>query len=100
MQSRATRFWLRFDSGARQGEQIPLAAGVASLGRRPENTIVVNDGSVSGRHAELRVGEAGAELVDLGSTNGTKVKGQKIEQASILPGDSFVLGSVRFTLVT
>jgi hypothetical protein len=95
MQSRETRFWLRFESGARQGEKVLLAAGVTSLGRRPENTIVVNDGSVSGRHAELRVGEEGVELVDLGSTNGTKHKGLKITSVSLAPGDAFLLGAVR-----
>jgi hypothetical protein len=97
MQSRATRFWLRFDSGARQGEQVPLASGVTTLGRRSDNTIVVNDGSVSGRHAELRVGDSGAELVDLGSTNGTKARGQKITSTLLAPGETFVLGAVRFT---
>ncbi len=99
MQSRATRFWLRFETGARQGEQVPLPPGVVTLGRRSDNTIVVVDGSVSGHHAQIQIEESGAVLKDLGSTNGTKVRGQKITTAELAPGDSFLLGALRFTLL-
>ncbi len=99
MQSRETRFWLRFDAGARRGERIPLAPGVVRLGRRSDNTVVVADASVSGRHAELRVEEERVVLTDLGSTNGTKVGGQKVTSVELAHGASFQLGSVRFSLL-
>ncbi len=99
MQSRETRFWLRFDSGARQGERIALSPGIARLGRRSDNTVVVSDASVSGRHAELRIEEARVVLNDLGSTNGTKVGGQKVTSVELAHRDSFQLGSVRFSLL-
>src|SRR5262245_13725735 len=81
MQTRVTRFVLRIESGERQGEQVPLSEGVLQVGRRPECGLVLKDGSVSGKHAEVRVAGEKVEVVDLGSTNGTRVSGEKIEQA-------------------
>jgi hypothetical protein len=98
MQSRQSRFVLRIESGERQGEQIPLAEGVLQVGRKPECGLVLKDGSVSGKHAELRVAGEKVELVDLGSTNGTRVSGEKIEQAFLSHGDALLFGNVRVTL--
>jgi hypothetical protein len=98
MQSRQSRFVLRIESGERQGEQIPLAEGVLQVGRRPECGLVLKDGSVSGKHAELRVSGEKVELVDLGSTNGTRVSGEKVEQAFLSHGDALLFGNVRVTL--
>ena len=98
MQSRETRFVLRIESGDRQGEQVPLQEGTLQIGRRPECGLVLKDGSVSGKHAELRVVGERVEVVDLGSTNGTRVGGQKIEQSSVGHGDSLLFGNVRASL--
>jgi hypothetical protein len=98
MQSQVTRFVLRIESGERQGEQVPLSEGVLQVGRRPECGLVLKDGSVSGKHAELRVAGERVELVDLGSTNGTRVSGTKIEQAFLSHGDALLFGNVRATL--
>ena len=98
MQLRQSRFVLRIESGERQGEQVPLSEGVMQVGRRPECGLVLKDGSVSGKHAELRVAGAKVELVDLGSTNGTRVRGEKIEQATLSHGDALLFGNVRVTL--
>ena len=70
MQSSATRYCLRIETGERQGETMPLHEGTATLGRRSDNTFVLPYGSVSGRHAEIRVASDRVELSDLGSTNG------------------------------
>jgi hypothetical protein len=98
MQSRLTRYVLRIESGERQGEQVPLSEGVLQVGRRPECGLVLKDGSVSGKHAELRVAGERVELVDLGSTNGTRVSGEKIEQALLSHGDALLFGNVRASL--
>ncbi len=97
MQSRETRFYLRIESGDQLGDEVPLQSGATRLGRRPDNTVVLKDGSVSGHHAEVRVSGEEAVLVDLGSTNGTKIGGQKVEQARLAHGDVVLLGNVRFS---
>jgi len=98
MQSRETRFVLRIESGERQGEEVALGEGTLQVGRKPECGLVLKDASVSGKHAELRVSGAKVELVDLGSTNGTKVGGNRIEQAQLSAGDEVVFGNIRARL--
>lgn len=98
MESRVTRFVLRIESGDRKGEQVPLSEGTLTVGRRPEAGLVLADGSVSGKHAELRLQGARLEVVDLGSTNGTRVGGAKIESAWLSHGDALQFGNVRLTV--
>jgi hypothetical protein len=74
--------------GARHEVERP----VLTLGRARECDIVVDDPSVSRRHAELRRGPGGFTLIDLKSTNGTQVNGKPIEQAEVDDGDRIMLG--------
>ncbi len=57
------------------------------IGRAPESDIVLDDGSVSRRHAEL-VWRGGTWVIhDIGSRNGTVLNGRRIERAQLRPGD-------------
>lgn len=98
MQPSEARFFLRFESGDRAGEVLPLEPGVMTLGRRPGNHIVLGHSSVSGRHAELRVDARGIELVDLGSTNGTRVGATRIDRVRLAHGDRMSIGQVELCL--
>ncbi len=98
MHSRDTRFVLLIESGEQQGTRVPLDEGTLLIGRRPECGLALNDGSVSGKHAELRMAGDQVELVDLGSTNGTRVGGHKVERAHLEPGDVVLFGNVRASL--
>jgi hypothetical protein len=98
MQSRETRFVLCIQTGERKGEQFPLVEGTLQVGRRVDCALVLSDGSVSGKHAELRVAAERVELVDLGSTNGTRVAGKRVEQAVLSHGDELHFGNVRALL--
>ena len=67
----------------------------ATIGRLPECSIPVNDANVSRRHAEVRPAGSAFALVDLGSTNGTKVNGVRIEGERVLvDGDIVSVGSI------
>lgn len=98
MQSREPRFVLCIESGDQEGDRVPLSEGTLAVGRRPECGLVLKDGSVSGKHAEIHVAGARVELVDLGSTNGTRVGGQKIERIVLGHGDAILFGNVRASL--
>jgi pSer/pThr/pTyr-binding forkhead associated (FHA) protein len=50
-----------------------LIAGTTSIGRHPENTIVLDDPSVSGHHAEIIGSDGNFTLRDSQSSNGTTV---------------------------
>jgi hypothetical protein len=82
------------------GEHVPLAAEVLTIGRLPECDITLDDANVSRRHAQLRRDGELVYLIDLGSTNGTLVNGVAIRQHLLSPGDLVTIGKtpLRFEL--
>ncbi|MFT7667357.1 MAG: pSer/pThr/pTyr-binding forkhead associated (FHA) protein [Planctomycetota bacterium] len=88
------RFTLRFQNGEREGDTVSITAPRFSLGRRPGNTLQIQDGSVSGKHAEFVVEPGGVTLRDLGSTNSTKVAGEKISESRLAHGDVVSFGNI------
>ena len=72
-----------------------LDAAVVTVGRLDENTLPIDDPSVSSHHAQLTLQGSGAYLLrDLGSTNGTRVNGLRITEATLHPGDQVRFGRV------
>jgi pSer/pThr/pTyr-binding forkhead associated (FHA) protein len=68
-----------------------LAGGELTIGRVPGNGIVIDNAGVSRRHGVIRVKEDKVVLEDLGSANGTFVRGQKIETCELHDGDEIVV---------
>lgn len=68
-----------------------MAAGEATIGRTPNNTIIVDNAGVSRRHAVIRLAGDKAILQDLGSANGTFVRGQKVQEHELQDGDEIVI---------
>ena len=85
-----------------EGKRMVVPASGATLGRSRDCDIVLADPNVSRRHAELLPdGQGGWQVRDLGSTNGVKVNGRKIDApAALESGDRLALGTadVRFVL--
>ena len=79
------------------GHELPLDQGVVVLGRSSGCDVVVDDPNVSRRHAEIRRLGEGYSLVDLGSTNGTEVNGQRVGETSLMNGDVIGVGTTRLT---
>ena len=88
------RYFLRFESGERKGETIPIPANGLTIGRKPGHTLQITDSSVSGNHAEIRVHQGAVVLKDLGSTNGTRVEGQRVSEQRLQPGERLQFGTV------
>lgn len=65
---------------------------------RGDCDLVLSHRSVSRRHAQLEVHDEGVEVVDLGSSNGTFVDGDRILSAKIKAGDEIIFGGVRLRL--
>ena len=74
--------------------EIELTAESMTVGRAGDNAIVIPDESVSSHHGEFAFDGADWTFRDLGSTNGTKVGGQRVEELSLSQTPSFTLGSV------
>jgi DNA-binding winged helix-turn-helix (wHTH) protein len=80
-------------------KQIPLEPGESIIGRDPGACVLIDDSSVSRRHARVIVSDEGATLEDLGSKNGTFLQNTKVE--SVVPlsdGDKLKVGSIALTI--
>jgi pSer/pThr/pTyr-binding forkhead associated (FHA) protein len=78
------------------GESIShdLVEETYTIGRSPENSIRLDDVSVSSRHAELAMVAENCYLKDLGSTNGTLVNGKPATETQLRAGDRIRFGKV------
>ncbi len=79
-----------------QPYRFQLDRRVVSLGRGSDNDIAIDCGSVSVRHAEMLRVDGGYEIRDLGSTNGTKVDGDRRLAIPLKSGATVLLGDVAF----
>lgn len=89
---------LAIAGGPRAGEQLPVLRPVATLGRAAGCDLVIDDDSVSARHARLEWEGGGWRIVDLGSLNGTAVEGVTLAPNAAAPlpfGSTVRLGGVR-----
>jgi hypothetical protein len=74
------------------------AEGAVVVGRSSGCDITLGEPTVSRRHVELRALDGSWMAVDLASTNGTWLLGQRLGRARVLPGDELVLGECPVTL--
>jgi len=85
--------------GGYVGVEFPLKEqGPTTIGRDPANDIVLEDTTVSRRHAQIERQDGDVVLTDLGSSNGTFVNGRRVQQAPLRPGDEVVIGGCTFRL--
>ena len=80
------------------GQRVPLGEFTVTMGRAPENHIVLADPNVSRHHAEVRPAGDGFALADLGSTNGSRLNGARVAEQRLNDGDQVMLGNtlIRF----
>lgn len=77
------------------GDRVPLGEETITVGRLPESTIVLADPNVSRQHAEIRPRGTSYVVVDLGSTNGSRVNGIRITEHELVDGDELMFGNTR-----
>ncbi len=82
--------WLTLPDGRRFALNRPLVR----LGRAPDNDVVIPDSRVSRYHAQIHCRGMRFTLVDLGSTNGTRVNVEPVTERVLQPGDTVYLGGV------
>jgi hypothetical protein len=73
---------------------VPLESGVVNIGRRRDNTLVLDDRRISRQHCQLRFRFGEFVLYDLGSRGGTFVNNERVAECVLKPGDVISLAGV------
>lgn len=78
---------------------IPIQSEL-TIGRKNTNMLVLDDQFVSGKHVRIFIKNTDYMIEDLGSTNGTEVNSNKLEERLILSvGDEIKVGSALFKVI-
>ena len=75
--------------------ELMLPKGRITIGRRPQNDIVLDDPAISGQHAAIVTTDVDVCLEDLNSTNGTQVNGQPVRKHFLQDDDVIELARYR-----
>ncbi|HLF91439.1 MAG TPA: FHA domain-containing protein [Anaerolineales bacterium] len=73
---------------------FPLKKSIITIGRMEDNDLVIREVRISRYHAQLRAEKGQYILIDLKSTGGTSVNGEKITQVALFQGDVISLAGI------
>lgn len=85
--------------GANRGERFLINSPETTIGRSSDNDVVLDDVTVSRKHANIRRAGDRFELIDLGSLNGTYVNNNSIARATLSSGDEVQFGKFHMLFV-
>ena len=91
-------FSIHIIQGFDQGERLEISSKIVRIGRDSNNDLQVHDSEVSRFHAELQPEGDGFKVVDLGSSNGTFLNGERITSAALSSGDRVQLGKTHIVI--
>jgi len=92
---------LMIETGPDTGQGFKMASSTARVGRSPDNDLILRDPATSGHHARLERRGSQYFVVDLGSTNGTLVNGEPVQEKELKHGDKVTIGqnTVKFSIL-
>src|SRR5438034_356401 len=92
---------LNIESGPDAGNNHRAGDAALRVGRSPDNDLILRDPATSGHHARIERRGQQFWIVDLGSTNGTLVNGEPIQEKELNHGDRITVGqnAVSFAIV-
>lgn len=77
------------------GDRFELTESIVTIGRHPDSNLVLGDPNVSRNHAEIRPQGDRYVVVDLGSTNGSRVNGARVDTQVLQDGDELTFGNTK-----
>lgn len=87
---------LVLNAGLPDEQTFALAIGTATIGRTKDSEIFCLHKSLSRTHAKLEFDGTRIQVTDLGSKNGVYFKGRRVQECTVVEGDSFRCGDVTF----
>jgi pSer/pThr/pTyr-binding forkhead associated (FHA) protein len=92
---------LMIENGPDAGHSHRVGVHALRLGRSPDNDVILRDPATSGHHARLERRGDQFWIVDLGSTNGTLVNGEPVQEKQLSHDDRVTIGqnAVHFSLI-
>ena len=97
---RAPAITLEVREPGRGTRRVPMTGAPMRIGRAPECELVLKDSRVSRRHARLASRGGVLVLTDLGSTNGTRVNGNRVTEVVLGAGDRVQIGETSLVVET
>ena len=91
-------FSIHIIQGFDQGERLDISSKIVRIGRDSNNELQLHDSEVSRFHAELQPAAGGFKVVDLESSNGTFVNGERITSVPLSSGDRIQLGKTHVVI--
>lgn len=91
---------IRFDSGPRTGERVPLDKDKVTFGRAKSSDCVLSHPTVSREHFIVELNNGKLFLVDNGSENGTHANGERVSWVELKEGDQIQAGPFIFVFET
>jgi TolB protein len=92
------RLTIQHQDGSVENRALPKVGKAIRVGRGTDNDFVINDPRVSRHHAQIRRTEAGLEVLDLGSANGTTIDALELSPNEWYPlkvGQAVTMGGTR-----
>ena len=86
-------------SHGRPARRVAIAGAVLRIGRAVDNEVVLPDERVSRHHGLITVAHGSLVYRDLASANGSYLRGQRVSEVALGPGDELTLGSTSLRLV-
>jgi len=83
-----------------EGPDIPLDRAMVVVGRHPQCDARIDSLRVSRHHCCMMQDQGEVVVRDLGSTNGIRINGQRVEMGRLRPGDELSIAHIRFRLDT
>jgi len=86
--------------GPNPGARFLLDTDVVAVGRHPDSAVLLDDVTVSRRHAEFRRRPGGWLVRDVGSLNGTYVQHDRVDEVGLRHGDDVQIGKYRLLFLS
>ncbi|NLG35583.1 MAG: FHA domain-containing protein [Lentisphaerae bacterium] len=83
-------------SGDFKGREYPIEQGEITIGRKADNTILLDHPTISSHHCRILHNGDSCVLQDLDSTNGTRINSRDVQESALHHKDLIQLGSIEF----